>query len=91
VISRMRNNDLHRTGTLEANISKTVIHCVSKNRTLEIFSNISNKPGPISIIFGTENRSINMLRLMLTILQYVVKQRTSLGFPLATRTEAGAP
>jgi len=27
-----------------------------KNRTLEIFSNISNKAGPISIIFGTENR-----------------------------------
>jgi len=26
------------------------IHCVSKNRTLEIFSNISNKAGPISII-----------------------------------------
>jgi len=25
VISRMRNEDLHRTGTLEANISKTVI------------------------------------------------------------------
>jgi len=24
VISRMRNDDLHRTGTLEANISKTV-------------------------------------------------------------------
>jgi len=32
-----------------------------------------------------------MLLLMLTILQYVVKQRTSLGFSLATRTEAGAP
>jgi len=28
--------------------------------------------------------------LLLTILQYVVKQRTSLGFPLATRAEAGA-
>jgi len=38
-------------------------HCVAlytvsqkKNRTLEIFSNISNKAGPISIIFRTENR-----------------------------------
>jgi len=28
---------------------------------------------------------------MLTIWQFVVKQRTSLGFPLATRAEAGAP
>jgi len=27
-----------------------------KNRTLVIFSNISNKSGPILIIFGTENR-----------------------------------
>jgi len=27
-----------------------------KNRTLEKFSNISKKAGPISIIFGTENR-----------------------------------
>jgi len=26
-----------------------------------------------------------------TILQYVAKQRTSLSFPLATRTEVGAP
>jgi len=29
-----------------------------------------------------------MLLLVLTILQYVVKQRTSLGFPLAIRAEA---
>ena len=36
--------------------AKVSIHCVSKNRTLEKFSNISNKAGPISIIFGTENR-----------------------------------
>jgi len=62
-----------------------------KNRTLEIFSNISNKAGPISIIFWYRESSINMLLLVLTILQCVVKQRTSLGFPLATRAEAGAP
>ena len=30
--------------------------CLKKNRTLVIFSNISNKSGPILIIFGTENR-----------------------------------
>ena len=61
--------------------------CLKKNRTLEIFSNISNKAGPISIIFG---KPINMLLLTITILQYVVKQRTSLGFPLAIRAQAGA-
>jgi len=32
-----------------------------------------------------------MLLLTLTILQYIEKQRTSLGFPLATRAEAGTP
>ena len=41
--------------------------------------------------FWHRESSINMLLLMLTILQYLVKQRTSLGFPLATRRKAGAP
>ena len=38
------------------NKNAIVLHCVSKNRTPGIFSNISNKSGPISIIFGTDNR-----------------------------------
>ena len=38
------------------NLSTSIYTVSQKNRTLEIFSNISNKAGPISIIFGTENR-----------------------------------
>jgi len=33
----------------------------------------------------------NLLPLTLTILQYVVKQRSSLRFPLVIRAEAGTP
>ena len=35
---------------------RTIYTVSQKNRTLVIFSNISNKSGPILIIFGTENR-----------------------------------
>jgi len=40
--------------------------------------------------FWYRESPINMLLLTITILQYVVKQRTSLGFPLAIRAQAGA-
>jgi len=45
-------NDLERPQTP---VSRSQYTVSQKNRTLEIFSNISNKTGPISIIFGTEN------------------------------------
>ena len=32
------------------------LHCLKKNRTLVKFSNISNKSGPMLIIFGILNR-----------------------------------
>ena len=39
--------------------------------------------------YRSRESSINLLLLTLTVLQYVVKQRTSLGLPLATRTDRG--
>ena len=60
----LRPSDLELVGEyeLETNHSATQTTasnytlCLKKNRTLEKFSNISNKAGPISIIFGKENR-----------------------------------
>ena len=57
--SAITNCDISRK---QSNIPHSLSKCCKlytvsqKNRTLEIFSNISNKAGPISIIFGTENR-----------------------------------
>jgi len=50
---------LQQTGAALAAIKQHTVtyYTVShKNRTLVIFSNISNKSGPILMIFGTENR-----------------------------------
>ena len=71
--------------------SQCYLHCVSKKPdTWDIFKYLQQTWTNINNFWYRES-SINMLRLMPTILQYVVKQRTSLGFPLATRAEAGAP
>ena len=61
------------------------IDCVSKKPdTWEIFKYLQQSWTNINNFWYRES-SVNMLRLMPTIWQYVVKQRTSLGFPLATR------
>jgi len=68
------------------------LYTVSQKKpdTWDIFNYLQQSWTNINNFWYRES-PINMLLLMLTILQYVVKQRTSLGFPLATRAEAGAP
>jgi len=54
---------------------------VSKNTDSYDVNNF-NKSKPILMTFGARNRHFNLLLLTFTILRYVTKQRTSLGFPL---------
>jgi len=60
--------------------------CLKKPDTWDIFKYLQPSWTNINNFWYRESW-INMLLFVLTILQYVVKQRTSLGFPLATGLE----
>ena len=63
--------------------------CLKKPDTWDIFKYLQQSWTNINNFWYRES-PIDMLLLTITILQYVVKQRTSLGFPLAIRAQAGA-
>jgi len=83
-ITRKRKENLTKLNSNNYTVSQ------KKPDTRDIFKYLQQSWTDINKFWYRES-SINMLLLTFTILQYVVKQRTSLGFSLATRAEAGAP
>ena len=66
--------------------SYCILYCVSKTEHLRYFQQFRTN---INTNFWYRNEfSINFLLMTLAILQYVVKPRTSWGFPLATKVHS---
>ena len=79
----------HAKSNLCTNMSFPSTLRLKKTDTWDIFKYLEQSWTNINNFWYRES-PINMLLLTITTLQYVVKQRTSLGFPLAIRAQAGA-